>query len=190
MSDYHLTPINEIWKAIPGFEGYDVSDQGRVRSYWRRAGLGKGNGSTSILEGQPQKIFKANPNSDGYPTVGLSKNGEIHTCLVHHLVLETFIGPCPPGFQACHWDGIRINNFLENLRWDTSSNNHSDQKRHGTMPIVKGTANPQSKLTEDQVFEIRSLYAQGFLQTNIAKIFGVHKGTVNDIVLHKTWTHI
>jgi hypothetical protein len=26
----------ERWLPVPGFPGYDVSDQGRVRSYWRK----------------------------------------------------------------------------------------------------------------------------------------------------------
>lgn len=32
----------EHWKDIAGFEGYQVSDQGRVRSFWQRPIRGRG----------------------------------------------------------------------------------------------------------------------------------------------------
>lgn len=43
--------------------------------------------------------------------------------LVHRLVLETFVGPCPDGMECCHADGDVTNNSLDNLRWDTHQAN-------------------------------------------------------------------
>ena len=33
---------------------------------------------------------------------------------VGRLVLEVFVGPCPPGMEACHNDGDPHNNWLDN----------------------------------------------------------------------------
>lgn len=52
--------------------------------------------------------------------------------LVHRLVLEAFVGPCPEGMEGCHGDGDPTNNSLGNLRWDTATSNQLDKVRHGT----------------------------------------------------------
>lgn len=51
--------------------------------------------------------------------------------LVHRLVLEAFVGPCPSGCEGCHYDGNPANNIVSNLRWDTTKNNCLDKRRHG-----------------------------------------------------------
>jgi hypothetical protein len=47
--------------------------------------------------------------------VNLSKRQK----LVHRLVAEAFIGPCPTGKQVNHKDGVKANNNLENLEYVT-----------------------------------------------------------------------
>lgn len=54
------------------------------------------------------------------------------TRLVHRLVLEAFVGPCPPGHECCHRDGDPSNNCLDNLYWGTRSDNVRDAIQHGT----------------------------------------------------------
>jgi Spy/CpxP family protein refolding chaperone len=94
--------------------------------------------------------------------------------------------------EACHKDGTRSNNSLTNLRWDTKSANSQDSIRHGThMGLTqKGMAQPNSKLTDQQVLKIRALYTHGHLQKDIAKMFNVHQVTISEITLRKHWTHI
>ena len=199
MTDPNLTTIPEIWKAIPGFPGYEASTHGRIRSYWRRVGLGPGNGSKFMVVSQPQTILKPTINRLGYLVVHPKReDGDRHNISVHKLILITFIGPCPPDLECRHGDGVRANCFLDNLQWDTPQNNQFDRKKHGTdyypgpnCPAPqKGEANRQAKLTEDQVLKIRNLHAQGFPQVNIAKMFNVHKATINDIVLRKNWKYL
>lgn len=77
---------------------------------------------------------------------------------VHRLVLEAFIGPCPPGTVACHGNG-NGNSRLCNLRWDTFCGNMADQYIHGTR--VRGEHHPQARLSDQEVAEIRGRYAAG-----------------------------
>jgi hypothetical protein len=43
--------------------------------------------------------------------------------LVHRLVLETFVGPCPEGYECDHWNRDRSDNRLVNLHWVSKSEN-------------------------------------------------------------------
>jgi len=54
-----------------------------------------------------------------------------------------------------------------------------------------GERNGSAVLTEDNVREIRRLYAgQGWTLQSLAERFGVVKGTINFIVRRKTWRHV
>ena len=43
--------------------------------------------------------------------------------LVHRLVLEHFVGPCPVGMECHHIDHDKSNNHVSNLEWVTHSEN-------------------------------------------------------------------
>src|SRR5690606_27256834 len=68
----------------------------------------------------------------GYAQVDLHRAGVRTRFPVHRLVLIAFVGAPPAGFEGCHNDGDRLNNSLENLRWDTHSANMQDTVTHGT----------------------------------------------------------
>jgi HNH endonuclease len=71
--------------------------------------------------------------SSGYLKVNLSKDGKTTTLRVHQVVLEAFVGPCPPGMEGRHYpDPDKSNNALINLSWGTKSRNTLDQVEHGT----------------------------------------------------------
>lgn len=119
----------EEWRPIGGFEGYyEVSDHGRVRSLDRV--LTYPDGHLHRLKG---RVLSPAP---------LPLSGHLHLNLktqhkrrapvaVHALVLETFVGPRPPGLESLHWDGDPTNNKVTNLRWGTRSENMQDMVRHG-----------------------------------------------------------
>ncbi len=167
MAGNQLSIPFEEWKAIPGFPGYEVSNQGRVKSPTGR-----------ILH---QTL------SEGYPRVPLGKNYRIR---VHQLVLTAFIGPCPPGMEGCHEDGIRTHVSLDDLRWDTRSGNHLDKRKHGTMHQPKGMKHPKAKLTDKQVVEIRKLYAHGYTKKELADMFKLRWQSIHYIIIRKNWAHL
>lgn len=128
---------SEVWRTIPGYEGlYEVSDQGRVRSLDRVVAQ-RGRKSRMF----PGVVLKHNlvgtryrEPGQGYHAVTLAYASDDHRrAYVHRLVMAAFIGPCPPGMEACHEDGDPRNNALYNLRYDTPSANNMDKWRHGTM---------------------------------------------------------
>jgi len=96
--------------------------------------------------------------------------------LVHRLVLEAFVGPCPDGMEACHLDSDKTNNRVSNLRWDTHLENMRDLK-----------VNPSSKLTADEVRIIRFLYEHDdFTQTQLSSCYPVSQAQINNVV-NKCW---
>lgn len=184
----------EIWKDIQGYSGlYQVSDYGRIKRLHRDKRHRCG--SFRILK---QKI---DPN--GYHCIGLYKNKKRKDFLVHKLVLKTFIGQCPPKMESCHNDGNPGNNFIENLRYDTHSNNMLDKTKHGraTNPIWfignYGNKSPVSKLNEKQVIKIKELLGSTLKNKHnpastleeIAKQYGVSISTISNIKNNKTWKH-
>ena len=194
MTENQLNTPDEIWKAIPGFEAiYDVSNQGRVRSYWKQVRKSTGYGSESFIDALPQRILRQFLDRYGYPTVNLTKEGKMYVLKIHRLVLETFIGARPPRMECCHDDGNKRNNFVANLKWGTSVANTQDSIRHGTLrgTFEKGANHPRptAKLSEDQVLQIRSLYP-GKSMKEIGMTFGVTSRTIGQIIQRKRWKHI
>ena len=128
------------WRDIAGFEGrYQVSDTGLVRGLDRYV---KDKDSQHFVKG---RLLKPASLKRGHLSVQL--RGGIRTndrrVLVHRLVLEAFVGPCPDGMECCHNDGDATNNHLSNLRWDTPSNNAYDRVRHGNHLYANKTHCPQ-----------------------------------------------
>lgn len=118
---------NEQWRPIPGWENcYSASDLGRIRSEDRTLSLPSGQIRT--YRGQVLQPFV---DPKGRCQVNLKRAGIGGGYRVHHLVLEAFVGPCPTGMVACHYDDDSTNNRLDNLRWDTISANNYDQVRNG-----------------------------------------------------------
>ena len=121
-------PAPEEWRPIPSHEGYyEASDQGRIRSIDRA--VPAKDGRTINFRGV---VLNPRLTREGRLQVVLSRPGHRpRTATVHRLVLEAFVGPCPPGMECCHWDDNPLNNRLDNLRWDTHSANQHDRVRNG-----------------------------------------------------------
>lgn len=137
----------EVWKAIPGHEGkYEASDLGRVRSLDRT--LVHGNGFVRRMRG---RVLRGHARLDGYVEVvlGLGARGRTKHWRIHQLVLAAHVGPCPRGFEACHGDGDRSNNRLDNLRWDTRIANAQDTIAHGRNYELNRTRCPQGHLLQE-----------------------------------------
>ena len=168
----------ETWKPVAGYEGaYEVSDLGQVRSLDRIGGRGR------RFKG---KLLVQHLDGSGYPFVSLCSHGKALPHSVARLVLEAFVGACPPNMEACHFpDPNRENNRLTNLRWDTRSSNHADKLVHGTD--VRGEKHGQAKLTTEQVLSIRG---SNLPHAELARQFGVGPTQISRIRNHERWSHV
>ncbi|AVO25111.1 HNH endonuclease [Rhodococcus phage Finch] len=131
---------DEQWASIPDWEGfYEASDQGRVRSLdrWVPSNTGRRYQLGALM--RPTKHGKGGP----YLAVHLSKHGKSQVRKVHVLVMEAFVGPCPPRLEVCHRNGDGHDNRLENLQYGTRSKNALDAVQHGTHAHAAKTECPQ-----------------------------------------------
>ena len=106
--------MNEVWKDITNYNGYQVSNLGRVRTY-NKTTYTKKHGvrhwKNRILK---ERIDKKNR----MLSVNLYKNGKGKSFLIHRLVAQEFLGfPENKSMTVNHKDGDRLNNKLENLEW-------------------------------------------------------------------------
>lgn len=167
--------MEEMWKDIP-LSSYEISLSGLVR-----------NKTTGT-------IHQGAVNDYGYPRVIIKKDGKRRSLPLHRLLLEVFVGPCPPGMEGRHLDGNRLNWSLDNLKWGTRSENRRDRTKHKRDPkgfhACPGELNYNAKLTDAKVLEIDSLISQGVPLIKIAKKFEVCTKTIYKIKRRETWKHL
>jgi len=83
------------------------------------------------------------------------------------------------GYQACHIDGDLLNNDITNLEWRLPKDVTDTSKKLGKL---------SNKISPDLARVIRERYATGGVsQTDLAKAYNVHKGTINKLVKGITW---
>lgn len=115
----------EEWLPVVGFPYYEVSNLGGVRS------TGKTITDKAGRERYfPPKILKSTINSRGYVQVGLRLGRRNVTRNIHNLIMEAFVGLRPEGMYICHYNGIKTDARLDNLRYDTPKENCQDRFRH------------------------------------------------------------
>jgi hypothetical protein len=105
----------EQWKAWRGGP-YEVSDQGRVR--------------------RGARVLKSSKSGNGYMVFGAHVDGGRSMLLVHRVVAEVFLGPCPRGHEVNHRDGRKTHNALSNLEYVTRSQNmkHATERGLNALP--------------------------------------------------------
>lgn len=178
--------MQEEWRWIEGYEGrYEVSDCGRVRSHYT---------SRDTLRSQPRLLRPWVINS-GYPVIELHTQKAGKKYLVHRLVAAAFV-PNPLGApHVNHRDSDRLNSNASNLEWVTRSENQKHACKFGALrvPMLRGEQCPNSKLTEDQVREIRRTYKWRSSDANqyvLAQRYHVDQQVIYSILHRKTWTHV
>jgi len=170
----------EIWKDVPGYEGhYQASDLGRVR----RVG-----GSYGTCH---PRLRKLSVHQQGYLVVTLYRDNCGRSFLVHRLVFAAFSGPIPDDTDINHIDGNKKNNTPGNLELASRRENIHHAIAIGLMNTT-GENNPQARVTEAQVADMRARYrfGGGPGYKALAKEYGLPWGTVRNIITRKTWAHV
>ena len=160
----------ERWRSSEEFPNYDVSDKGRVRTWF---------------SGKP-RLMKIRYGSDGYPRVTLQdKFGNKRVERVHILIAKAFLNGRRNDIVRHKTRSKRAS--LDNLEYGSYMDNHKDKYRDGTDQ--RGERNSQSQLIADHAKEIYSLKGKK-TQSEIAYAFDVSRQAVSDIHRGITWSHL
>lgn len=172
-----VASTDEVWRPVPGWPEYEVSESGAVR----RLAAGHGARAGRILKPWRNK-------QTGYLQVSLWRRNQDHRTTVHRLVAAAFLGAPPsPKHVVAHNDGSRDNNHWVNLRWATQRDNMADTVAHGTHN--RGRRNGQAKIDEVCAVAIRRMVAMQVPREVAAEGFGLCRQTVDDIINRRRWGH-
>lgn len=176
----------EIWKDIPGYEGlYQASTYGRIKS------LPKFKTIPNTTCYTKERILKGAVSKLGYLVVNLYKNGTVKSFRINRLIGLTFIDNPQNLPWILHNDDNTLNNKVENLRWGTPKDNSKDMVLRNRQNKAKGEKAGQSKLSEQQVLEIRKKYIKRKITTyELSKKYGVAQSNICNIINRKIWKHI
>lgn len=152
---------------------YFANELGEIFSYPKKTRKGIRKMKTSIAK-------------NGYLTLDLCKNGQIKKHLVHRLIAKTFLDNPLNKSEVNHINGIKNDNKLSNLEWNTKSENQLHSIKIGLRSTI-GEKNSQCKLTNDKVFNILNDNRHYKVICNDYKI---SLSTIYDIKKGRSWNHI
>ena len=173
-----------VWKIIEEFPDYEVSDDGRIRTWrckerrWYKPAPGR--------RSEPVQLC-CSTDPRGYKHTSLRKpgNAKPYQRLVHRLIAQTFL-PNPDGLpDVAHNDGNPSNNVVSNLRWSTHYDNQMDMRRHGTMQ--DGEKCVTRKLSAAAALDIRQRAQKRGMGIVLAREYGVSRAVVSMIKNGNIW---
>lgn len=123
---------------------------------------------------------------DGYGFIAFNRTA----LLAHRIAYELAYGD-PGELFVLHKCDVRVCCNPKHLFLGTLLDNNRDRAQKGRSAHLKGKLNGMCKLTDEQIAEIRRLYAAGGTShRKLAVLFGIDHSHVGDIVRRETRTDI
>lgn len=113
---------SEIWKPIKGYENYSVSSLGNFKN-------------------SDGRLLKKNLTQKGYYHITLCKNRIPKTFKAHRLVAASFLDNPLNKETVNHKNGIKTDNNISNLEWNTHTENVRHAVKTGLLKSQKGSNN-------------------------------------------------
>ena len=119
---------------------------------------------------------------NGYGAFGLDGK----TQRAHRVSYQLYLGEIPEGLQVLHKCDNRACVNPEHLFLGTHADNMKDCAKKGRYGSPSGEKHYKSKLTDEQVADIRARQKAGVKGTDLAREFGLTPSGISRIVLNKT----
>lgn len=164
---------DEVWRDIPGYNEYQISNYGRVKS---------------LVKNKPQILAKSI--SQGKYKVNLYyKTGRCRNELVGRIVCSVFHRMPEENEVIGYLDGNKLNDHAENVFWMTKSEsvrNAKNRNRYASHGVLNGMA----KLSPEKVIQIRNYKSQGKTSAWIGAQFGVSRQVIDKAIKRATWKEV
>jgi len=174
---------NEIWKTIEGFEDYQISNLGRVKSFKK-------------WKGTNERILKPYMGKFEYSFVWLSRDKEIYQFQLYKLLYENFSGDKLKDNECIHHKNRdHSDNRLENLQKmtvsDHSKHHHTEQKNSNFGKDFSGENSGNHKLSKKEVLEIKQLLKEKKIrQKEMSDMYHISNSTISDIKCGRSWKYV
>jgi hypothetical protein len=181
--------MEEIFKIIPSFPDYLVSNFGRVKTISRKLRYIHAVTKTEHFRQSSERFLKVQYNKlTGYKYHQLYLNKKMYNKPIHQLVADAFLDRVVGFDWINHKDGNKHNNCVENLEWCTMEYNH----HHATITglVARGDRVGTSKLNDNTVHAIKWFLNKGFSHQELSEAFKVSRPNISMIANNKTWKHI
>lgn len=175
----------EIWKEVDGYNGiYFVSNTGKVKSidhYCKgRVGSGKQIGRT----------LKQSVSHKGYLRVSLSLNKVRFNTGAHILVAKAFVPNPENKPQVNHKNGIKTDNYPDNLEWCTNKENQIHAVKNNLVKHNYCEKHHMSKLSNKDVEKARYRFTIVISNKQLSEEYGVSQTAMSKILRNKTYINI
>lgn len=156
------------WRKVDEAPGYEVSNDGRVRSYW------SGGSKPYIADTVQNESLTVSFGYFGYADVKLQIGGKQRGRRIHRLVAAAFIGDVA-GKDVHHRNGVRSDNRVSNLEIVSTAQN------------MRHTISRRKPLTNAQVAEIRRRRSQGETVMSLAHEFNLSHTCISSMCIGKSY---
>lgn len=109
----------------------------------------------------------------------------------HRVAYTIAYGMIPPDRIVLHKCDTRLCSRYSHLELGTYQKNTQDGYARGRHVPIQGSHHGMSKLTEDDVIEIRRLYAlQQITKPELAKLYNVSRSCIKQVTTNQRWQHV
>ena len=112
------------------------------------------------------------------------------TKLAHRISYQLSLGEIPSGLCVCHICDNRKCCNPKHLFLGTQADNMLDKARKGRCNPPRGERNSRTSMSSKDIINIRSLSKDGVMHKDIAKMYGVQRPCITDIVNRRSWKHV
>lgn len=160
----------EIWEDIPDYDGYMISNYGRVKSQMKRNPI----------------ILRKTLASGKFCVKVRKKRGVYINANVGRLVATVFVREPYENEIIIYKDGNVLNDNVNNLKWGR----RNETTKNTFLQSHKGTSNGMARLNEDKAREIRKLKSTGKTYRTIAAQYDVSISCIQYVVEQRCWKGI
>jgi hypothetical protein len=167
----------EIWKEVPDYEHYEVSNLGTIRRW-------------NVSRTKNKIITPTTWSNAPYKMWTVSKNGKYTKMYLHRCIATLFVNNDKPleNTHVCFLDGNIENTVASNLYWSNQKDRMTRRSKEGGY---QGSKTPHAKLSKIDVITIRWMdHHKTMSHREMAEYFGVHRWTIYACVKRITWKHI